>query len=302
MRCSWKAFVFLSSAAAFAASVALADEPPVRRDFVPGAVGAESRVAVAQTIRTADVIGLPVRNKQGEKLGKIEDLVIDLHTGDVRYAALSFGGIVGIGSKHFAVPWEAMTFVFGQANNQSDRHFVFDATKEQLERAPGFDSSHWPNVADPKWSESIDRHYNVQRRPDATARNGDERTRVPVTYETVFRATKIKGMDVRNADNQNLGSVDELVLDVSKGHVRYVALSFGNAFTGGNKLFAVPISAITLNHANDKTFLTLHVSQEALKNAPGFDKSRWPDMADPNWAKDIDTFYERSAQRPTTRD
>jgi hypothetical protein len=75
-----------------------------------------------------------------------------------------------------------------------------------------------------------------------------------------------------------------------------------SALTGGNKLFAVPLSALTLNHANNKTFLTLHVSQEALKSAPGFDKNYWPDMANPNWSQEIDTFYERSAQRRTIRD
>lgn len=258
----------------------------------------QGQVSVAHVFRTGEIIGMAVRNRAGENLGKIDDLVIDMKSGEVRYAALSFGGVAGIGSKLFAVPWQSMTFVLGEPNKADSRHFMFEVTKDQLEKAPGFDTSHWPNIGDPQWSASIDKHYNVQRKETRT----ESGVAAPqVAYETVFRASKLKGMDVRNDANENLGSVDELVIDVTKGHVKYVALSFGSWFTGGNKLFAVPLSAFTLNHANDKTFLIVHVSQESLRNAPGFDKNRWPDTADAGWAKSIDTYYERSAQRPTTR-
>jgi sporulation protein YlmC with PRC-barrel domain len=258
----------------------------------------EAKVAIAHTLRTNDIIGLPVKNNRHEDLGKIDDLVIDMKTGEVRYAAISFGSIAGFGGKLFAVPWQSITFMYGEPNKANSRHFMFDVTKEQLENAPGFDSSRWPNVADPKWSASIDQHYKVNRATNTTpATDG----RQPVAYETVFRASKIKGLDVRNNANEDLGAIDELVIDVTKGHVKYMTLSFGSWFTGGNKLFAVPLASCTLTHANDKTYFVINVSQDSLKNAPGFDKDRWPNTADPNWAKSIDTYYERSAQRPTPR-
>jgi len=277
---AWAAFAFALVGAL--ANVAAADDP---------AKGDQAQVAISHVFRTGDIIGLPVKNKSHETLGKIDDLVIDMKTGEVRYAAVSFGGVAGFGSKLFAVPWGSMPFMFGEPNQASSRHFMFNVTKDELDRAPGFDSSHWPNVGDPKWGAAIDKHYNVERK--------DTGTGAAVTYETVFRASKIKGMDVRNEANENLGSVDELVIDVTKGHVKYMALSYGSWFTGGNKLFAVPLSSVTLNHANDKTFFLIHVSQDALKNAPGFDKNNWPNTADPNWAKGIDTYYQRSAQRTT---
>jgi len=307
MHTTWNSFLATFAFAVMGGwgSAAVADDPAQTK----GDTGGDAKVAVAQILRTADVVGLPVRNRAGENLGKIDDLVIDMKTGEVRYAALSFGGFAGLGSKLFAVPWESLSFVFGEPNKANSRHVMFETTKDQLDKAPGFDSSHWPNVANPQWHASIDKHYNVdrtnvdrtnaERKRKATASDSDKTP--AIAYETVFRASKIKGMDVRNDANENLGSIDELVLDLAKGQVKYITLSFGSAFTGGNKLFAVPLSACTLTHASDKTFITMHVGQEALKNAPGFDKNHWPDMANPNWSKEVDSYYERTASRTTTR-
>lgn len=278
--------------------VAGADEPARVNTGGQG----EASVAISHSLRTSDIIGLPVKNNKHEDVGKIDDLVIDMKTGEVRYAALSFGSWFTGDSKLFAIPWQSMKFMYGEPNKANSRHFMFDVTKAQLENAPGFDSSRWPNVADPQWSSAIDSHYKIERKTTAaTTEPGQTATRQAVAYETVFRASKIKGMDVRNDANEDLGSIDELVIDVTNGHVKYVALSYGSWFTGGNKLFAVPLSACTLTHANDKTYFVIHASQDSLKNAPGFEKSRWPNTADPNWAKGIDTYYQRSAQRPATR-
>jgi len=191
--------------------------------------------------------------------------------------------------------------MFGEPNKANSRHFMLDASKEQFENSLGFDSSHWPNVADPQWGASIDKHYNFNRTTSTTDNRTTDNRQQTVAYETVFRASKIKGMEVRNDRNEHLGDIDDMVIDVAKGHVKYLALSYGSWFTGGNKLFAVPLSSFTLTHDNNKTYFTVNVSQETLKNAPGFEKSRWPDTANPNWAKDVESYYERTAQRTTTR-
>lgn len=257
------------------------DEPAARApDQRPGAV---AKVEIANVFRSSEIVGLPVRNRENKNLGKVEDLVIDLNTGEIRYAALSFGGIAGIGSKLFAIPWSQMTFVFGE----KDRHFVYDTTPEQLKEAPGFDASHWPNVADRAWSASIDKHYRVDRTTATDTK--------PVAYDTVFRASKIKGMKVRNEQNEDLGHVSEIVLSLKDGRVKYMALSHGSVVGVGGKLFAIPMSSYTLRHAQNEAFFILNVSPEQLNRAPGFDSNHWPNTADPNWSAEIDRYYARRA-------
>jgi len=272
--------------------VALGQQPAAKQDAPRAQARDQTKVEIAQVLRTADIIGTAVRNKNNENLGKIDDLVLDMKTGEVRYAAVAYGGIAGVGAKMFAVPLNKLTYRLGEPNNREARFFVFDVSKEQLDNGEGFDTSHWPKHADAKFGGGETRSGT----PTQPGREG-----ASVAFETVFRASKIKGMAVRNDQNENLGSVDELVIDLTKAHVKYLALSFGSVFTGGNKLFAVPLAHCTLTHANDKTFIKLNVSQDTLKNAPGFDKNQWPDTANPNWGHEIDTYYERTAARPVNR-
>jgi sporulation protein YlmC with PRC-barrel domain len=105
--------------------------------------------------RSSQLVGMPVQNAAGEDLGKLEDLVLDLNTGRVRYAALSFGGFLGVGDKLFAVPWGALRL----KTVDGDTAFVLDVPKERLESAPGFNKDQWPDFADPNWSREIDQYY-----------------------------------------------------------------------------------------------------------------------------------------------
>jgi len=95
----------------------------------------------------------------------------------------------------------------------------------------------------------------------------------------VLSARVLTGDRVRNATGEDLGKVEEIMLDVPRGRIAYAVLSFGGFSGAANKLFAVPWSALRLNTAEHE--FILDVSRETLENAPGFDKSNWPDMADP---------------------
>jgi sporulation protein YlmC with PRC-barrel domain len=102
-------------------------------------------------------------------------------------------------------------------------------------------------------------------------------------------ADTLVGNDVYNGQGEDLGDVKEIMLDMSTGRVSYAVLSFGGILGMGEKLFAVPWSALTLDTVNKR--FTLNVEKERLENAPGFDNGNWPDMADQTWAKGIHDYY-----------
>ncbi|WP_237881534.1 PRC-barrel domain-containing protein [Pseudomonas sp. PGPR40] len=102
-------------------------------------------------------------------------------------------------------------------------------------------------------------------------------------------ANTLIGNDVYNHNEEDLGDIKEIMLDVRSGRVSYAVLSFGGFLTMGEKLFAVPWNALTLDTVN-KRFI-LNVEKERLENAPGFDKDNWPNMADESWATEIHSFY-----------
>src|ERR1017187_8455705 len=109
------------------------------------------------TVLAADTLtGDKVVNRQKEDLGKIEHLMIDLETGRIAYAVLSFGGFLGMGDKLFAIPWSAL------ALDTVEKRFILNVEKELLKNAPGFDKDHWPNMADHGWGAQVFTYYGAK--------------------------------------------------------------------------------------------------------------------------------------------
>ena len=105
----------------------------------------------ASTITGDDVV-----NGEGEDLGTIEEIMFDPDEGEPGYAVLSFGGVLGMGDKLFAVPWKALT------PQMNEHRFVLNVPREELEKAPGFDKDDWPKTAE-TWA-GFTRHWEPYRR------------------------------------------------------------------------------------------------------------------------------------------
>jgi len=121
-------------------------------------VGAERHVSdgPGPEVMDADtLIGDNVVNAAGESLGEIKAIMLDVTSGRVAYAVLSFGGFLGMGNKLFAIPWSALTLDAGE------KRFILNVSKDLLENAPGFDKDHWPSMADTTWATQLHSYYNV---------------------------------------------------------------------------------------------------------------------------------------------
>jgi len=100
------------------------------------------------------VNGTDVVSKSGEKLGKIEDVAIEKVSGDVAYAILSHGGILGIGAHYHPVPWKLLKY------DTDQRAYVVPMEKADLEAAPGIDETELSGWNDELSRDDIYRYYS----------------------------------------------------------------------------------------------------------------------------------------------
>lgn len=115
----------------------------------------ENHTGPGPRLMGADTLnGNDVYNTAEEDLGDIKEIMLDVASGKVAYAVLSFGGVFGVGEKLFAVPWKALKL------DTINKRFILDVSKERLENAPGFDKDDWPDMTDRSWVDSIHNFYD----------------------------------------------------------------------------------------------------------------------------------------------
>jgi len=110
-----------------------------------------------RVLSTEALIGNEVCNPNGDDLGEIKEIMLNTTTGNICYAVLSYGGVFGIGSKLFAVPWNALKL------DTEEKKFVLNADKDSLKNAPGFDKDNWPDMADASWESKIHSYYGTTK-------------------------------------------------------------------------------------------------------------------------------------------
>ncbi|SEJ07843.1 PRC-barrel domain-containing protein [Paraburkholderia diazotrophica] len=120
---------------------------------IVGTGGGRSTGPGPDVMAAATLDGDKVLSADGDDIGKIKDIMLDVRSGRIGYAVLSSGGFLGIGDKLLAIPWSALTL-------DADREcFLLDMPTESVKNAPGFDKDHWPSMADATWATSVHQFY-----------------------------------------------------------------------------------------------------------------------------------------------
>ena len=251
--------------------------------------------------RSDDILSLKVKNADGKDLGKINDIVIGSQDGKVRYAALSFGGFLGLGDKLFAIPWQSLRMT----ESDDELYFVLNVSEQKLENAPGFDADKWPDFANTDVTGQFDKHYQTnlpdatrtdrpldRTQPAAAPREGTVANQSEGSLQSAaYRLSEVKGFNVENAQGDDIADIEDVVIDIDEGKVRYVAVSFSESWGYGEKLFAMPWNALRFMHEGEENKIVLNVTQAQMKSATGFDNDDWPNFADPKWREATDKFY-----------
>jgi len=118
---------------------------------MPAAEPAGGKIAVPHAFKMNKLRGSEIRNLQGEKLGTVEDFVMNMDTGKINYIALGTGGVLGLGEKLFAVPYDEAKMSLDGSNV----FFVVNVSKDKLKNSKGFDKDNWPENAAPGFAEAV---------------------------------------------------------------------------------------------------------------------------------------------------
>jgi len=129
-----------------------------------------------------------------------------------------------------------------------------------------------------------------------------QRTRSPQTEHSIVKASELIGMKVKN-EKEELGYIEDLVIEPDSGKIEYVAVSIGGVLGIGDKLVAVPWKSIECRPEKGSSseagqeaekIAMLNVEKEKLKNIEGFDQDNWPDMANSRWRQENDRQFQTS--------
>ena len=220
-----------------------------------------------RAMRASKVIGMGVRNGKGEDLGKINDLVVDMNTGDVRYAILEFDPGIFRGETLFAVPTSKL-----RLGSERDE-LLYEMDPAQLEKV-GVHRSKWSDTwRDPKYREGLDRSWGIRQ---------------PGTGASAMRVSDLLGKDVmgRSGDDE-IGEIEDLVVNMAANKVHYVAFEFDPGWLSPEKLYALPLKSF--RPAGDEK-LRVDVDKSRLKGMKGFSESRLDNLNDRAWASEVDRY------------
>lgn len=213
--------------------------------------------------KASELIGRNVVSAQKTSAGEIKDLIIHMSTGDVRYAIVEFGGVMGVGDDLFAIPIKSLKAT------ASGGDVVLDMTKARVQQQKSFPRNKFPALKDRHFWGEVDRLSGLPAVQPADA-------------YYAYRASELIGKDVNNVSGKDIGELEDLMIDMGTQKVHYAVVSFDPGMLKSEKYFAFPISSFMFKRdQTDRTDLktgdlVLNVEKSKLESMSGFDKNHWP--------------------------
>ncbi|HEX7682995.1 MAG TPA: PRC-barrel domain-containing protein [Trinickia sp.] len=116
--------------------------------------GSETAAGPGPDVMAASTLdGDKILSTDGEEVGKVKEIMLDVQGGRIAYVVMSSGGFLGIGDKLLAIPWNALTL------DTTRKCFLVSLSSERIKNAPGFDKQQWPSMADATWATSVHQYY-----------------------------------------------------------------------------------------------------------------------------------------------
>ena len=228
---------------------------------------------LGQTALADKVFGHQVISSDGQKLGKLNNLVIDLESGRILY------GVIGTGQGRVGVPPQIFA-----ATLPSENQLRISATKQQIDAAPKFDPVDKPG----EWGQASYVSQVYSHFGQSAWWQGNTAANVG-SFHNVHKASQVVGMKVENVSNAEMGTVKNVAVDVPDGRVVYLFLAPTGSLNMGDNIYPMPPQAFTLG--SDQKNLVSDISKDKLTSAPHFASNSWPNLSDATLAGQVYQFY-----------
>jgi sporulation protein YlmC with PRC-barrel domain len=234
--------------------------------------------ATEMNLLASTLLSKEVDNLNDEELGTIEDLLIDLNTGNILFATIEHGGFLDIGDSDFPVPLSAM-----QWGAEADEMIV-SISPEMLETFPEIDND-WPGDFGEGWHSDLDTFWSGV--------GFDVSTIQDTPPGPIVRASELIGYGVGASDAPSMGTVEDIVIDLANSQVKYMVLSFSDSAAFGREWVAVPYSAFNAAAFGDEFVFADDFDRNLLVDAPRVDAEGIYDSAEfqTDWDKQIQAFW-----------
>jgi len=274
--------------ALIAATAVFADGPEPMP--ATGRTGAGDEQSIGHVEKATRLIGEEIRNNRDRTIGRVEEIVFDLASGRVLYAAVSAGDFTGMTGRVAAIPAGAFKRPSGQ--------WRVDADKQKLLDAPQYSNAadRQPEMRGRDFIRKVHEHFeqNVWWEGEDSAGQ----------FANARKAGGLKGTEVVDRSGRKIGDIEEVLIDLAAGRVVFVVLSPDRAAgLGSGQLYALPPGTLAAGGKN----LVATIDQKKLASAPHFPGDKWPDLSEPGLASRIYRHYGRQAYfdqrlQPTSED
>ena len=240
---------------------------------------ARDTAAAPTTHKANDMIGASVQTRSGEKLGTVRDFAFALPSGELAYVIVASGGILGLGAEYHAVPPKAFSH-----ETQNPKVLTLDTTKDKWDAAPKFKKDQLPNLNAHR--EQLDKYFEGSNDAKAEVKIGDAKAEVKVKTPdiraggsesmkgaTLHLATDVIGKPVVAKNNDDVGKVSDLLVDMRAPSIAFAIISTGTLLKPTDTRYAIATKNLSL--ASEKSKVVLNADRATLENSERFDPNEW---------------------------
>lgn len=241
-----------------------------------GQPSASSGGALAHAGRAANLYGRQLESSDQQQIGKVDNVVLDLESERILYV------VIDTQNGKVAVPPQ----IFGDAAGSKIR---LKTNKQKIESAPQLTAQvdNPSQLGQASFVAKVYQHFG---------QNPWWQGNTPVaqgSFHNVHKLNQLIGMNVENVNNQTIGKVSNVIVDMPTGRILYTLLQPESSLNLGDNLYALPSDALTLS--TDRRHLVSNIDQQKLASAPHFAKNNWPNLTDATFASQVYQYYGKQA-------